>query len=496
VFRQAPNSLSLNTPICASSVNVTFPKITYVRLGGDEATPADLFGEIASYQYYLPSGVTPVSGLTPALGLPNYYNGNNNVNVSVDNPFLNYTLKVRALNTICSQALPGNLNDIVIQRPQLSISGVTSMRCGETDTKTFTIQNIPSSPNCITSYTWQIANKGWKYNGSIPTSDVVTSTPSIQLQSADNNAAPPQSFSVVVATSSANVTLNKTINYLAPTISIPIYSGDFGLNCNVTNVNAVLTNAPISSYNLLWSTVNGFYIDGAASPQSSGTLTTVSLEKVGSSASDLLTVSLQATCGTINSVGGYNYEGCLPWDDLSVDYFNSVPMKPDPLLVYCSTQDQLAGLLEFEWYWFNGSDYTFAVNSPGLSFWSDTWPCGMNSLYVRAKWYSGTSELKYVGDYDGYCVRLLTTPIKKDEIKIFPNPAANLIIVDYTPKNNIAVLRVLDLQGKLLMQNEIKNDANKARLFTKVDLSKLPRGRYLVAIQDGKNKYTRIIEKL
>ena len=285
-------------------------------------------------------------------------------------------------------------------------------------------------------------------------------------------------------------------NDLAPTISIPIYSGDFGLNCNVTNVNAVLTNAPISSYNLLWSTVNGYYIDGAASPQSSGTLTTVSLEKVGSSASDLLTVSLQASCGTINSVGGYNYEGCLPWDDLSVDYFNSVPMKPDPLLVYCSTQDQLAGLLEFEWYWFNGSYYTFAGNSPGLSFWSDTWPCGMNSLYVRAKWYSGTSELKYVGDYDGYCARLLTTPIKKDEIKIFPNPATNLIIVDYTPKNNVAVLRLLDLQGKLLMQNEIKNDANKARLFTKVNLSKLPRGRYLVAIQDGKNKYTRIIEKL
>lgn len=92
---------------------------------------------------------------------------------------------------------------LYLDPPTLSITGSSTIRCGETDTKTFTITNGVSG-GCLT-YTWQIANKGWKYNGTIPTSDVVTTTPSIQLQSADNNAAPPQSFSVVVAAGGSRV---------------------------------------------------------------------------------------------------------------------------------------------------------------------------------------------------------------------------------------------------------------------------------------------------
>lgn len=468
----------------------------YLVPGSAPTNDANYFKDVDFYQYVLPSGVSPVSGLTPVIGLPNNYTGTNNVTVQVSNPFNNATLQVKGISSDCNNVQSSNFNNINIFRPQLSLSGVSSIRCGETDTKTFTVQNVPSGTNCITSYTWQIANKGWKYNGTIPTSDVVTTTPSIQLQSADNNAAPPQSFSVVVAAGASSVTLNKTISYLAPSISLPTYAGEFGLDCNVTNANAILTNAPVNSYNLLWSTANGFTINNAASPQSSGTTTTVSVEKAGTESTDLLTVSLQASCGTINSVGGFIFEGCYPWDDLTVNYMYTVPMSGEPIIAYCSTEDKLDwGFVEFEWFWFDGNTYTFAGNSPSLSFWSNTWPCGMNSLYVRAKGYNGTTLLKYVGDYDGYCGRFLTTPTRKEEVRLFPNPTTNFIILDYAPKNNSAIIRVVDMQGKLLIQQVIKNDDKKTTLFTKLDISKLPKGKYIVEIQDGKNKHTKLIVK-
>ncbi len=73
-----------------------------------------MFGNVTQYQFELPNGVTPSSGLTPVVGLPNVYLGGNNINVNLASPINSYTLKVRAINE-CINTLPGNWNEIRLQ---------------------------------------------------------------------------------------------------------------------------------------------------------------------------------------------------------------------------------------------------------------------------------------------------------------------------------------------------------------------------------------------
>lgn len=491
----ASNSMTIyDIPFCNTNVSINFTKMKYLIPGSDANNSLNYFKNVDAYEYTLPSNVVPISGLNPILGMPNHYRGSESIIVQLTDAFNNATIQVRGISSTCNNVQATNYNNIYLLRKQVSLSGINTIRCGETDIKTFTITGV-SNANCITSYTWQVANKGWKdVNGNLVTSNITTTSPSLQLISGDDKNNPPSSFSVVLNSNNGSLSLSKTISFLSPNISLQSYSGQFGLNCNETTVNAQLVNAPVNNYSLMWTTQNGFTINGNTSPQYTGTILNASLEKAGTSTSDYLQATLQASCGTFQTTY-FSFEGCLDWIDFTVNSMSSAPMVPEPFLANCSTQDQLPWVTEFEWYWFDGSNYTYAGNSSSLSFWSATWPCGTNSLYVRARGYYGTSELKYVGEYYGYCNGYRLASSKDNTIKIYPNPAKNTLNIEYKILASKATINITDVLGKIVYSSSLTN-------FVKIlgndiiDVSKLKKGMYIVTINDGKKVYSKIFQKI
>lgn len=489
------NSMTIsNIPLCITNVNINFTKIKYLIPGSNANNDQNYFETVDAYEYFLPNNVIPISGLSPIQGWANHYTGNENITVQLVDAFNNATIQVRGISTTCTNVQPTNYNNIYLNRNPISLVGPSTIHCGETDVKTFSITGVTNA-NCISSFTWQIANKGWKdINGNLITSNITTTAPNLQLISSDDKNNPPSSFSVVVNSNNGSITLNKNVTFLSPAISLQTYAGQFGLNCNEVQVNAQLVNAPVNNFNIMWTTQNGFTINGNASPQYTGTILSASMEKAGTSQGDVIQATLQASCGTFQSTY-FSFEGCLEWNDLTVNSYSSAPMVPEPFLANCSTQDQLPWVTEFEWYWFDGNTFTYAGNSPNLSFWSATWPCGTNSLYVRAKGYYGTSELKYVGEYYGYCSGYRMANTKDATIKLYPNPAQNLLNIEYKLSTPKAIVKITDILGNVIYTNVLTNYV-KVVGYNKIDISKLKKGNYVLTIIDGKKIYSKVFQKM
>lgn len=71
-------------------------------------------------------------------------------------------------------------------------------------------------------------------------------------------------------------------------------------------------------------------------------------------------------------------------------------------------------------------------------------------------------------------------------INVFPNPVANTLVMMH-PKAIIgAILQVISLDGKPVLQRNIQHDA----IQTSVDVSKLPKANYIVLFTYGNTKQT------
>ena len=446
IFNAAPNSKTIIAPICPTTVNIKFDKIKYVRLGGKVDNNNDLFSEVSSYEYLLPAGVTPLSGLTPAPGLLNTYIGNNDVFVTVTHPFNNVTIQVRATNTFCSQAVKGNFNNIFIQRQLPTLNGPNSIRCGETDTKTFQVVNLPTTNNCITTYTWQIANKGWKYNGTIPTNNIVTTTPNIQLVSADNLNNPPQSVSVVIANATnQSYTATRNVTFIAPSITInPILSANF--DCNALDFTANVINPPLSSFNYIWSSTGApgsSFINFLPAPQT--TITNTATISRDPNYTDPISINsaVNASCGIIYSSFYSGFNGCFPWSSFTVYGFT------DPLNGGGNIVANIQGIpeaTEYEWFSFYYNQYHYLTNTYGdyLQVSGYGFPSVDEiGIFVRAKTPSGNTELKFVGSFcnssgcGGYRTAINGNN-NANQIKVFPNPANTIVTVSLQTKILIA----------------------------------------------------------
>ena len=442
----ASNQLNIQVPICTQNVNINFTKMRYLVAGSDPNNSNNYFEDVNAYQYVLPSGVVPVSGLTPVVGLPNYYTGSNAVTVQVTSAFNSATIQVRGISTTCNNVSPSNFNNINLQRQLPTLNGPNSIRCGETDTKTFQVVNLPTTNNCITTYTWQIANKGWKYNGTIPTNNIVTTTPNIQLVSADNLNNPPQSVSVVIANATnQSYTATRNVTFIAPSITInPILSANF--DCNALDFTANVINPPLSSFNYIWSSTGApgsSFINFLPAPQT--TITNTATISRDPNYTDPISINsaVNASCGIIYSSFYSGFNGCFPWSSFTVYGFT------DPLNGGGNIVANIQGIpeaTEYEWFSFYYNQYHYLTNTYGdyLQVSGYGFPSVDEiGIFVRAKTPSGNTELKFVGSFcnssgcGGYRTAINGNN-NANQIKVFPNPANTIVTVSLQTKILIA----------------------------------------------------------
>lgn len=83
---------------------------------------------------------------------------------------------------------------------------------------------------------------------------------------------------------------------------------------------------------------------------------------------------------------------------------------------------------------------------------------------------------------------------ENSKLKVYPNPAKDFIVISANGKNGQLVnIQVLDLQGRLLIENEVEIAKNK----TVLNISNLNPGQYYVIIRNNKSDVlrTKIIKK-
>ena len=487
-----PYATTYLADLCPNNISINVETYRYVSPGGNPNVPNNLFGSnMAAYQYLLPFNVTPISGLTPTPGSPNLYFGGTNIVVRTDN-LNNATIKVRPFNSLCPQAFAGQYSDITIQRPVPELvrpgnSKSITLRCGDIAARTFTVLNTSTGSGCITNYTWKIANKGWKYFGTIPTTDIVTTTPTITLEPSNINSNPPKSFVVDITAGSEVKSSSITINYLAPTAIIaPAFVGS--LDCNEQVTNATFSNLPITPHNIIWSTNAPNTINGSTLPQVNvgNSVTVTKLIPAPDFAQTKVTIA--ATCGNIES-NSLTFAGCVPWENFGVSYFYPPSFCNDELRAGVNYFENFA--VDYEWYAYYWGQYHL-INTPYSSSSIQT-ILNINAdeiyIYVRAKDLANSyTPLMTVVTYPGSVCgsyRMSNT----SGIKVFPNPSSESIAVDYKSINGKDyTIKITSLMGevKLVKKSNIKN--------TKVDVSRLKQGKYILTIIDGKNVKSTQIE--
>lgn len=110
------------------------------------------------------------------------------------------------------------------------------------------------------------------------------------------------------------------------------------------------------------------------------------------------------------------------------------------------------------------------------------------TIYIG--FYSSTTDIWFVG-IDDFVVSgnsLLVSDVKREEAKIYPNPAEDIVYVE--SENKISEISIYDMSGKL--QQKVPVNSNKAEL----NVAHLMKGNYLVKIADAKTEKTyKIIKK-
>lgn len=86
-----------------------------------------------------------------------------------------------------------------------------------------------------------------------------------------------------------------------------------------------------------------------------------------------------------------------------------------------------------------------------------------------------------------YIVGISTTPLQGASWTVYPNPASDYIILEHhVAQNETAVVRVVDLSGRILLQQAWNSNDDRQLL----NISSLNNGLYMVQLQDGPSQIT------
>lgn len=111
-----------------------------------------------------------------------------------------------------------------------------------------------------------------------------------------------------------------------------------------------------------------------------------------------------------------------------------------------------------------------------------------NDLSIIAKDSCDNPVLASIGIYKYQAITNSVKPIKNTstfDVKLYPNPSNQHLQIEFinSTKNEIAILNIIDLMGKTVLQNNVNTYSN-----TSIPVTNLPNGMYFLHIQKG-NEY-------
>ncbi|WP_426473707.1 T9SS type A sorting domain-containing protein [Chryseobacterium balustinum] len=125
------------------------------------------------------------------------------------------------------------------------------------------------------------------------------------------------------------------------------------------------------------------------------------------------------------------------------------------------------------------------INSGAVS--ADSFNHSVGEIYVIPtdpdKANSGTMGMLY----QSVLQVLGVSELEKDNVKIYPNPTADLVYVKLNSRSNIESAEIYDLSGKLVLKTKLESD--------KIDLRNLPQGVYMIVFKNSDIKPIKIIKK-
>ncbi|MBX9785475.1 MAG: T9SS type A sorting domain-containing protein [Chitinophagaceae bacterium] len=363
-----------------------------------------------------------------------------------------------------------NIKTITVteQHPFSIIPAALNITCGNTTTRTFTVNNATNAPGTIT-YNWNLgsANNGWLYNNSPAPQTFTTSTNSITLT--------PQASATALSNVSVTVVLNgTTITTLnsAVTVTPPVFT--------VIGPTEICSTGSYGLSNLTpGATVSWIFDPSIISMTSSGVATVIGSGNTFISA----TVTLPNSC-SYQVIPKAIIAGTAPPAGISFE-------NQDPLCIneryprgvkVTSVVNPVPGA-GYEWRVNNilrGSDET-VINI--INSWCNI---GTNTVSVRAFLCNSWSTPITATFEAQYCEEGLRA------ISVFPNPSIGLLQIKLNENKPFYEIRVKDKSGSMKFVKRFAIGVNN----TQIDISQLPPDIYILEVYDGKKWiFSKVIKK-
>ncbi|MDE3236856.1 MAG: T9SS type A sorting domain-containing protein [Bacteroidota bacterium] len=246
-----PTQTSVSAAICQ---NVSIP-ISFANIQWNNTSDGSCFGSISKYDYLIPAGWKIGNATSDGT---TWITSNSNVNITTN--LLGGDGKKILIRPSVTDCSSGNINNqapvsINITRPNaplLNVGGLTAINiyCGDAAARTFTVTNGDIA-TCITSYEWQVANKGWyDVNGNLITSNITTPTPSLTIYPSCNANTPSQDVTVVMHAGTETFPQTVKVSYIN---NAPPYFGISGPNEFCTSADYTLPVSSSCGANITWS---------------------------------------------------------------------------------------------------------------------------------------------------------------------------------------------------------------------------------------------------
>jgi hypothetical protein len=194
------------------------------------------------------------------------------------------------------------------------------------------------------------------------------------------------------------------------------------------------------------------------------------LENINENFSDLI----------LKSENYYILEGSLQSGDFYAPFENLIPLENDTKYLFCinpiSTPDLLIGYNKNRDYTLNNYAFSESVNPIEI----------ISFMNAQPHWYNGFSS-RITPAFAIYFVNsnlLGVKEIEDTEIKIYPNPANNVLTVYVDSAVKIQKIEVIDVMGKIVLKSEVELINNQ----TNINIEQLEKGMYLVKVISNDNQ--------
>jgi hypothetical protein len=485
-------------PCSTSTFIYTSPPVKFKDKDGNE------FGNMMSnYEWTAPKGWKIDGSISN--GISSIFTTSPSVALTPD-PITNGEIKVRARNSVCGSSArkPSNWYRVLIYNRfnvSLSVNGQNpiSISCGDTEPRTFSIENIGHYP-CANEFIWEIGSNWLLSNGIIAPSTLTTSTGSLTLKPSGTGAPGLVRVVPIVNGVATGAELSCSTNFInnAPNLTI---SGDNYICSGQSNY--VLTGQTSLINSVTWSANPASKV--ILSPSSSS----VTVEKVGD-ADVVLAAAVTNICNRTDSYNKIIYLGTPAESAYNIDVFNNGsggPLELCPNNLYNIEASFFNSFPEYEWIlpegWVSsesGDSGPFITPNKIITATSATlYEGSFKYIVVRAKNGCGYGPASFL-EVGTNCNGGYMGRVSQNSFSIYPNPANTKISIinksgnklksnKLLPNNNIDVI-VSDILGKIYFKKRLQslND------IYSLDVYSLPIGNYRLTVIRNKISTSQILQ--